>query len=66
MKLKFKPQPYQTYAVEAVVDCFAGQPESMTIEYRVDPSRVKAGEQQQPKLHETVALSKARLEEGEE
>ena len=26
MKLKFKVQPYQTNAVEAVVDCFAGQP----------------------------------------
>jgi type III restriction enzyme len=24
MKLKFKVQPYQTNAVEAVVDCFAG------------------------------------------
>ena len=26
MKLKFKVQPYQTNAVNAVVDCFAGQP----------------------------------------
>ena len=26
MKLKFKQQAYQTAAVEAVVNCFAGQP----------------------------------------
>ena len=26
MKLKFKQQAYQTVAVEAVVNCFAGQP----------------------------------------
>ena len=26
MKIRFKVQPYQTSAVEAVVDCFAGQP----------------------------------------
>ena len=26
MKLKFKVQPYQTAAVEAVRDCFKGQP----------------------------------------
>ena len=28
MKLKFKQQAYQTDAVRAVVDCFAGQPKS--------------------------------------
>ena len=28
MKLKFKVQPYQTNAVNDVVDCFAGQPMS--------------------------------------
>ena len=26
MRLQFKVQPYQTAAVDAVVDCFAGQP----------------------------------------
>lgn len=26
MKLKFKTQAYQTAAVQAVVDCFKGQP----------------------------------------
>jgi type III restriction enzyme len=28
MKLKFKVQPYQTHAVDALADCFAGQPKS--------------------------------------
>ena len=39
MKLKFKVQPYQTDAVNAVVDCFAGQPMSNSITYRIDPGR---------------------------
>ncbi|MEQ9244489.1 MAG: DEAD/DEAH box helicase family protein [Nitratireductor sp.] len=39
MKLKFKVQPYQTEAVNAVVDCFAGQPMSNGIAYRIDPGR---------------------------
>jgi len=41
MKLKFKVQAYQTAAVEAVVDCFAGQPRSDGITYRIDPGRSK-------------------------
>ena len=39
MKLKFKVQDYQTNAVEAVTDCFAGQPKSTGISYRIDPGR---------------------------
>lgn len=37
MKFKFKVQPYQTVAVESVVDCFAGQPNAGGISYRIDP-----------------------------
>lgn len=37
MKIKFKVQPYQTNAVEAVVDCFSGQVKSSGIGYRIDP-----------------------------
>ena len=37
MKLKFKVQPYQTYAVDSVVDCFAGQVNSSGVQYRIDP-----------------------------
>lgn len=37
MKLKFKNQAYQTRAVDAVVDCFKGQPNASGISYRIDP-----------------------------
>ena len=40
MKLKFKVQSYQTNAVDAVVDCFAGQPMSNGLRYRIDPGKV--------------------------
>lgn len=37
MKLKFKTQPYQTAAVQAVVDCFKGQiPHHGGVRYRLD------------------------------
>lgn len=39
MKLKFKVQPYQTNAVNDVVDCFAGQPVTSGLTYRIDPGR---------------------------
>ena len=47
MKLKFKKQRYQTHAVESVADCFAGQPKSGGVQYRVDPGRVEAGAPEQ-------------------
>ena len=37
MKLKFKKQAFQTRAVESVVDCFKGQPNTAGIGYRIDP-----------------------------
>jgi type III restriction enzyme len=43
MKLKFKQQGYQTSAVKAVVDCFAGQPPSKGFKYAIDPGRAVAG-----------------------
>ena len=39
MKLKFKKQPFQTDAVNAVVDCFAGQPKTEGVNYRIDPGK---------------------------
>ena len=39
MKLKFKKQAYQTRAVDAVVDCFKGQPNTSGISYRIDPGK---------------------------
>ena len=40
MKLQFKVQPYQTEAVDAVVDVFAGQPFADGVKYRIDPGKV--------------------------
>lgn len=37
MKLKFKKQLFQTEAVNAVADCFADQPRSESVSYRIDP-----------------------------
>ena len=39
MKLKFKVQPYQTNAVESVVDCFGGQPKGAGVTYRLNPGQ---------------------------
>lgn len=41
MKLKFKTQAYQSAAVQAVVDCFKGQPPAAAeaISYRIDPGK---------------------------
>jgi len=44
MKLKFKIQDYQTRAVEAVVDCFKGQPKIATVNYQVDPGRITSNQ----------------------
>lgn len=39
MKFQFKVQQYQTEAVDAVIDCFAGQPRDNGVSYRIDPGR---------------------------
>lgn len=39
MKLKFKKQAYQTHAVEAVIECFTGQPKRSGFKYQIDPGR---------------------------
>ncbi len=41
MKLQFKVQQYQTDAVDAVVDVFAGQPRIDGVSYRIDPGKAK-------------------------
>jgi len=45
MKLKFKTQAYQTAAVQAVVECFNGQPPATAeaISYRIDPGKARKG-----------------------
>ncbi len=39
MKIQFKQQSYQTEAVDAVVDCFAGQPRDDGVSSLIDPER---------------------------
>lgn len=45
MKLKFKTQAYQTASVQAVVDCFKGQPPASAeaTSYRIDPGKARQG-----------------------
>lgn len=45
MKLKFKHQPYQAAAVQAVIDIFQGQPpaSNAAMSYRLDPGSTKNG-----------------------
>ena len=45
MKLQFKKQTYQTNAVNAVVDCFRGQPNESGVQYQVDPGIAAQGQQ---------------------
>src|SRR4051812_8464853 len=46
MKLQFKVQQFQTDAVDAVVNCFAGQPKHNGVSYRIDPGKKTAIVQQ--------------------
>ena len=39
MKIRFKHQPYQQKAVDAVIKCFDGQPRKEGVQYRVDPGK---------------------------
>ena len=56
MKLKFKKQQYQTYAVDSVVDCFVGQPKNEGIQYRIDPGKEAPGVPEQRNLHEEAGF----------
>lgn len=61
MKFQFKTQAYQTAAVEAVVDCFAGQPFSDGINYRMDPGRDKQLELSDGFKNADLALTPAQV-----
>jgi type III restriction enzyme len=39
VKFQFKIQPYQTDAVDSVVDCFFGQPFADGVSYQIDPGK---------------------------
>ncbi|MFB1490368.1 MULTISPECIES: type III restriction-modification system endonuclease [unclassified Thiocapsa] len=65
MKLKFKVQPYQTNAVESVVDCFAGQPMTSGLTYRIDPGRTaQASAFDEGFKNADLALSEAQILEN--
>ena len=69
MKLKFKVQSYQTDAVEAVVDCFAGQPLVGGLRYRIDPGQTRQEDMLKDKheygyKNEDIRLSDAQLLEN--
>ena len=65
MKLKFKHQAFQSNAVQAVIDCFKGQPPRQGIRYRLDP-----GIHEQLKLEESgfrnsdISLNEAQILEN--
>lgn len=64
MKLKFKTQAYQTAAVQAVVDCFKGQPPASkeAASYRLDPGKAKKGVED---LYTTAGFRNAELQISE-
>ncbi|AWH95945.1 type III restriction-modification system endonuclease [Dietzia psychralcaliphila] len=63
MKLQFKVQQYQTDAVDAVVDMFAGQPRRSGFSYRIDPGKVKPNAA--PALFETNTTPDSGLRNSE-
>ncbi|MEW8436870.1 MAG: DEAD/DEAH box helicase family protein, partial [Candidatus Thiodiazotropha taylori] len=70
MKLKFKVQPYQTNAVNDVVDCFSGQPMTSGLTYRIDPGVIKKDQHIRPESeyegfkNADIALSEAQILEN--
>ena len=70
MKLKFKVQPYQTNAVNDVVDCFEGQVPALPLSYRIDPGVVIKGQQLRPEAdyegfkNADLALTEAQILEN--
>lgn len=63
MKLQFKIQPYQTAAVDSVVEVFAGQPRRTGVSYRIDPGKVKPSAA--PALFETDTTPDSGLRNAE-
>ncbi|TKD34381.1 type III restriction-modification system endonuclease [Azotobacter chroococcum] len=61
MKLKFKEQAYQLHAVESLADCFAGQPKSSGVNYRIDPG-AKQAIPVTPQQHDLYAIEPVRSE----
>lgn len=67
MKLKFKTQPYQTAAVQAVIDCFKGQTQQDGgVQYRLDPGAVKQGRHIGSTIGDDVAFRNAKVSLSEQ
>lgn len=63
MRLQFKVQPYQTDAVDSVVEVFAGQPRRTGVSYRIDPGNVQP--KAIPELFETRTTPDSGLRNAE-
>lgn len=61
MKLQFTHKSYQTAAVDAVADCFTGQPKAEGISYRLDPGKQTAAQEQAEMDYGTEAFRNAPL-----
>lgn len=63
MKLQFKHKQYQANAVDAVVDCFAGQPkvEGAALAYKLDPGRLSQSQQQAEMDYDVNAFRNAKI-----
>ncbi|MGD9419837.1 MAG: type III restriction-modification system endonuclease [Verrucomicrobiota bacterium JB025] len=59
MKLQFTHKAYQTAAVDAVADCFAGQPKAEGISYRLDPGKQTTAQTQAEMDYGTEAFRNA-------
>ena len=62
MKIQFKHKEYQEDAVIDVVDCFAGQPKTEGITYRLDPGKLAASKTQSELDYGTEAFRNAPIE----
>lgn len=62
MKLQFTHKAYQTAAVDAVADCFTGQPKSEGISYRLDPGKQTGTRNQTEMDYGTEAFGNAPIE----
>lgn len=59
MKLQFTHKAYQTAAVDAVAECFAGQPKAEGVSYRLDPGKQTASRAQSELDYGTAAFRNA-------
>lgn len=62
MKFKFKTYQYQTEAVNAVVDCFLGQPKLAGLRYRVDMGETTGKQREIPAVSNDEVYGNAPLE----